>query len=94
MKFIFVLGVLLMIAAIVLAIVSLVLKKKFGEEKTAERLGVALISLFCGTFLCALYEALLKPEYESVRATRYYIEEVVTYRDSIPCDTTYIIYYK
>lgn len=94
MKFIFVLGVLLFVAAIVLMIVSLVLNKKFGEEKTVERFGVAFISLICGAFLCALYEALLKPEYESVRATRYYIEEVVTYRDSIHCDTTYIIYYK
>ena len=93
MKFIFVLGVLLIVAAIVLMIVSLVLNK-FSEEKKVERFGVAFITLICGAFLCALYEALLKPEYESVRATRYYIEEVVTYRDSIPCDTTYIIYYK
>lgn len=93
MKFIFVLGVLLIVAAIVLMIVSLVLNK-FGEEKKIERLGVAFITFICGAFLCSLYEALLKPEYESVRATRYYIEDVVTYRDSIPCDTTYIIYYK
>lgn len=93
MKFIFVLGVLLIVAAIVLTIVSLVLKK-FSNEDKAERLGAALVSLFCGIVLCAFYEGALKPEYESVRATRYYIEDVVTYRDSIPCDTTYIIYYK
>ena len=93
MKFVFVLGVLLIVAAIVLTIVILVLNK-FGVEKIVERLGVAFISLICGSFLCALYETFLKPEYESARATRYYIEEVVTYRDSIPCDTTYIIYYK
>lgn len=92
MKFVFVLGVLLIVAAIVLTIVSLILKK-FGDEDRSERLGAALISLFCGIVLCAFYET-FRPEYESVRATRYYIEEVVTYRDSIPCDTTYIIYYK
>ena len=92
MKFIFVLGVLLIVFAIVLTIVSLILKK-FGDEDKAERLGAALVSLFCGIILCALYERFI-PEYESVRATRYYIEEVVTYRDSIPCDTTYVIYYK
>lgn len=93
MKFIFVLGVLLIVAAIVLTIVSLVLKK-LGDEKLVERLGIAFILLFCGIFWCAIHETFLKPEYESVQATRYYIEEVVTYRGSIPCDTTYIIYYK
>ena len=92
MKFAFVLGVLLIVSAIVLTIGTLILKK-FGDEDKVERLGAALVSLFCGIVLCTLYEA-FRPEYESVRATRYYIEELVTYRDSIPCDTTYIIYYK